>query len=74
MEHFSKIVDYIHLLDTKNPKEIIDVVRYEDSNDLKMSCSGLTSDFYMIAFKQNMSDLKWFGNTEYDTKSGFCIS
>jgi hypothetical protein len=20
----------------------------------------------MIAFKQNMSDLKWFGNTEYD--------
>jgi hypothetical protein len=39
-----------------------------------MSCSGLTSDFYMIAFKQNMSDLKWFGNTEYDTKSGFCIS
>jgi hypothetical protein len=34
-----------------------------------MSCSGLTSDFYMIAFKQNMSDLKW--NTEYDTKSGF---
>jgi hypothetical protein len=25
----------------------------------------------MIAFKQNMSDLKWFGNTEYDTKSGF---
>jgi hypothetical protein len=36
-----------------------------------MSCSGLTSDFYMIAFKQNMSDLKWFGNTEYDTKSGF---
>jgi hypothetical protein len=58
-------------LDTKNPKEIIDVVRYEDSNDLKMSCSGLTSDFYMIAFKQNMSDLKWFGNTEYDTKSVF---
>jgi hypothetical protein len=36
-----------------------------------MSCSGLTSDFYMIAFKENMSDLKWFGNTEYDTKSGF---
>jgi hypothetical protein len=45
------------------------MLRYEDSNDLKMSCSGLTSDFYMIAFKQNMSDLKWF--TEYDTKSGF---
>jgi hypothetical protein len=57
-------------LDTKNPKRKIDVVRYEDSNDLKMSCSGLTSDFYMIAFKQN-TDLKWFGNTEYDTKSGF---
>jgi hypothetical protein len=47
------------------------MLRYEDSNDLIMSCSGLTSDFYMIAFKQNMSDLKWFGNTEYDTKSGF---
>jgi hypothetical protein len=73
MEHFSKIVDY-NSFGYKKPKEIIDVVRYEDSNDLKMSCSGLTSDFYMIAFKQNMSDLKWFGNTEYDTKSGFCIS
>jgi hypothetical protein len=40
MEHFSKIVDY-NSLDTKKPKkEIIDVVRYEDSNDLIMSCSG----------------------------------
>jgi hypothetical protein len=26
MEHFSKIEITIHLLDTKNPKEIIDVV------------------------------------------------
>jgi hypothetical protein len=68
MEHFSKIVDNIYWIQ-KN-LEIIDV-GYEDSNDLIMSCSGLTSDFYMIAFKQNMSDLKWFGNTEYDTKSGF---
>jgi hypothetical protein len=66
LEHFSKIVDYNSFIYKKTQKEIIDVVRYEDSNDLKMSCSGLTSDFYMIAFKQNMSDLKWFGNTEYD--------
>jgi hypothetical protein len=57
-------------LDTKTQKEIIDVVGMKIPTIL-MSCSGLTSDFYMIAFKQNMSDLKWFGNTEYDTKSGF---
>jgi hypothetical protein len=45
MEHFSKIVDYNSFGYKKTQKEIIDVVRYEDSNDLKMSCSGLTSDF-----------------------------
>jgi hypothetical protein len=74
MEHFSKIVDYNSFIGQKNLKKNNRCCKYEDSNDLIMSCSGLTSDFYMIAFKQNMSDLKWFGNTEYDTKSGFCIS
>lgn len=72
MVHFNKIIDYNSFIGYKKPKkEIIDVVRYADCNDLRLTCSGLTSDFYMIAFKQNMSDLKWFGNTEYDTKSGF---
>jgi hypothetical protein len=37
MEHFSKIVDYNSFIGYKKPKkEIIDVVRYEDSNDLKI--------------------------------------
>ena len=72
MVHFTKIIDYNTFIGYKKPKkELIDVVRYDDCNDLRLSCSGLTSDFYMIAFKQNMSDLKWFGNTEYDSKSGF---
>ncbi|SHG30689.1 AraC-type DNA-binding protein [Flavobacterium segetis] len=72
MVHFNKIIDYNTFIGYKKPKkELIDVVRYDDCNDLRLSCSGLTSDFYMIAFKQNMSDLKWFGNTEYDSKSGF---
>jgi hypothetical protein len=35
MEHFSKIVDYNSFIGYKTKKEIIDVVRYEDSNDLK---------------------------------------
>jgi len=72
MHHFKNIKAYNDYIGYSRPKkDLIDVVRYEDSKNLRLSCSGLTSDFYMMAFKRNMTDLKWFGNTEYDTKSGF---
>ncbi len=70
--HFTKIKEYNAYVGYGAPKkDLIDVVRYNDFKDLRLSCSGLSTDFYMMAFKRNMTDLEWFGNTKYDTKSGF---
>jgi AraC-like DNA-binding protein len=72
MRHFDKIKDYNNFLGYDNPKkDLIDVVKYTDSAKLQLSCSGITSDFYIIALKRNMTDLEWFGNTEFDTQSAF---
>ena len=73
MLHFDTIKEYNQFIGYGQPKkELIDVVHYDHFPELRLSCKGLTSDFYMIAFKRNMADLEWYGNTEFDTKSGFC--
>lgn len=72
MQHFNNIKDYNNFIGYGKPKkDFIDVVKYNDHKELRLKCSGLTSDFYMMAFKRNMTDLEWFGNTKFDTKSGF---
>jgi len=72
MIHFNTIKAYNTYIGYGKPKkELIDVVRYKDFEKLRLTCKGLTSDFYMMAFKRDMTDLNWFGNTEYDTESGF---
>lgn len=72
MQHFKNIKNYNNFIGYNKPKkDLIDVVKYSDSEKLRLSCSGITSEFYMMAFKRNMTDLQWYGNTEFDTKSGF---
>ncbi|WP_313374961.1 helix-turn-helix domain-containing protein [Chishuiella sp.] len=72
MIHFNNIKDYNAYIGYGIPKkDIIDVVKYDEWKNLRLSCNGLTSDFYMIAFKRNMTDLSWYGNTKYDTASAF---
>ena len=72
MHKFDKIKDYNAYVGYGKPKkELIDVVRYDDFKQLRLSSPEIATDFYMMAFKRNMTDLEWFGNTEYDTKSGF---
>ncbi|AXT63729.1 AraC family transcriptional regulator [Aquimarina sp. AD10] len=73
MQYFNTIKEYNQFIGYGSPKkELIDVVHYDDFPELRLSCKGLKSDFYMIAFKRGMTDLEWYGNTEFDTKSGFC--
>ncbi|WP_282080473.1 helix-turn-helix domain-containing protein [Aquimarina algiphila] len=70
--HFNSIKGFNRYLNLKSPKkDLIDVVKYDDYDDLKLESAGITFDYYMIAFKRNMSDLRWYGNTEYDENSGF---
>jgi len=70
--HFNSIKKYNQYFNIAPPKkEFIDVVRYDDYQNLRLESSGITSDFYMLAFKRNMTDLRWYGNTDFDTKSGF---
>jgi len=72
MQHFDTIKKYNNFLGYDKPKkDLIDVVKYANYDKLQLTCSGITSDFYTIAFKRNMTDLEWFGNTEFDTKSAF---
>lgn len=72
MIHFDNIKEYNRFIGYNDPKkDLIDVVKYNDCKDIRLLCDGLTSDFYMMAFKRNMTDLNWFGNTEYDTTSAF---
>lgn len=72
MEHFNSIKKYNQYIGYRTPKkELIDVIHYDDFDKLRLQCDGLTSDFYMMAFKRNMTDLQWFGNTQFDTSSGF---
>lgn len=71
-KHFDSIKAFNKYLGLKSPKkELIDVVRYNDYNDLRLESSGITFDYYLIAYKRNMTDLRWYGNTEYDRESGF---
>ena len=72
MIHFDNIKEYNRFIGYNDPKkDLIDVVKYNDCKSIRLLCDGLTSDFYMMAFKRNMTDLSWFGNTEYDTTSAF---
>ncbi|PVX48848.1 AraC family transcriptional regulator [Balneicella halophila] len=72
MQHFNSIKKYNQYIGYKSPKkDLIDIVNYNDYDKLRLHCDGLTSDFYMMAFKQNMTDLQWFGNTKFDTSSSF---
>lgn len=72
MVHFDTIREYNKFIGYNIPgKDLIDVVKYEDCKSLRLACDGLTSDFFMMAFKRNMTDLHWFGNTEYDITSAF---
>ncbi|WP_326984213.1 helix-turn-helix domain-containing protein [Chryseobacterium sp. MYb264] len=72
MIHFDNIKEYNRFNGYNDPKkDLIDVVKYEDCKSLRLLCDGLTSDFYMMAFKRNMTDLNWYGNTEFDTTSAF---
>lgn len=72
MIHFDNIKEYNRFIGYNDPKkDLIDVVKYNDCKSIRLLCDGLTSDFYMMAFKRNMTDLNWFGNTEYDTTSAF---
>lgn len=72
MPHFTRIKEYNRYVGYSAPKkELIDVVHYDDFEDLRLSCPGLSTDFYMMAFKRNLRDPQWFGNTAYDTQSGF---
>lgn len=72
MQKFKRIQDYNTYVGYGKPKkDLIDVVRYDDFKELRLSSSEISTAFYMMAFKRNMTDLEWFGNTAYDTKSGF---
>jgi hypothetical protein len=72
MHHFNSIKKYNQFIGYKTPKkDLIDIVNYNEYDQLRLKCDGLTSEFYMIAFKQNMTDLQWFGNTKFDTSSAF---
>lgn len=72
MLHFTTIKDYNDFVGYGTPKkELIDVVRHDDFKNLRLACNGLSTDFYMMAFKRNLTDPEWYGNTEYDTQSGF---
>lgn len=72
MKHFKSIKKYNQYIGYNLPKkDLIDIVDYNHCNNLRLQCEGLTSDFYMMAFKRSMTDLQWFGNTKFDSSSAF---
>ncbi|WP_425075263.1 helix-turn-helix domain-containing protein [Psychroserpens sp. S379A] len=72
MHHFKTIQDFNSFMGYASPKkDLIDVVKHEEHKNLRLKCDGMHSDFYLMAYKRHMTDLHWFGNTEYDDDSGF---
>ncbi len=71
--HFTSINnfnDFINVASVVHSEEM-HVLKYDEHPSIRLASDGITTDFYFIAYKKNMNDLNWYGNTKFDEKAGF---
>ncbi|BDW93684.1 AraC family transcriptional regulator [Flagellimonas marinaquae] len=72
MTHFKSLKEFNHYVGYTAPKkELIDVVKYDEFENLRLKSEPITTDWYMMAFKRNVTGLHCFGSTEFDRDAAF---